>query len=315
MKGEYFFKKNDKMNCVQCILQLNDSLAFDEMDALLRSIASDHADVEKERIVFSFYTEYCLNRFDKFQSILQKAGFVEKYTNKTSYEFYKSQGKEILVQENYPLLIKEYLQYESQQVSKIITAHQSYTALLEVACADARNMDIALKNNLKYYGIDFIRENIDKAEKRIKALNQISTAFVECASIFDLSEKKDFIPETEKVLTFFPFNALGNMGSIISVLKIVLNLNYDIVFSIFKTTDEANRTRFEYYQNCGYSNLKCYDDGNGIIFTSSEGLKSIAYFEHYLKTLFETLNCRVTLISDSGVGALYYLQASLIPSW
>ncbi len=234
--------------------------------------------------------------------------FIAKHLNKSAYFFYGYHGGDILAEENFPSLVKEYLADESRIISALISSGPGYTALFEIACADARNIGMATRHNLNYYGIDFIQACIDQAKEKLLKEEGINKFVIKCLSATDLGSLTTPVLPHERVLAIFPFNALGNMEHISSILSAALNLNYDVFISVFNVTEEANKERRKYYKKCGLSNIEIRKNDTGVIFTSAEGLKSIAYSDAYLAGLIKKLNAKCDVINGSCIGSFYYIR-------
>jgi len=87
--------------------------------------------------------------------------------------------------------------------------------------------------------------------------------------------------EKDSVLTIFPFNLIGNLNNIKSLLERCYNNQYDIIISQFNTTLYAKKIRKIYYKKCFKSNLFFYDNKNSHIF-KNEIFESISYKKEYI---------------------------------
>jgi cyclopropane fatty-acyl-phospholipid synthase-like methyltransferase len=67
---------------------------------------------------------------------------------------------------NYTNQIKEFLTTEKQVFNTYIS-NNKYITLIEVGCGIGENVDIALKNNMNYTGLDFAAGKIIKCRKKL----------------------------------------------------------------------------------------------------------------------------------------------------
>jgi hypothetical protein len=83
----------------------------------------------------------------------------------------------------------------------------------------------------------------------------------------------------------------------------------DIFISTFQQGDYATDQRVKYYASCGYTGLERGETEKGVLVTSVEGLRSIAYTEHVLATMLA--NNGFSLVSGveyGGIGVGYYFR-------
>src|SRR5579883_1915550 len=217
-------------------------------------------------------------------------------------------GKEILKNDNYPEELKHFLLAERQWISNHIKKEDKYTALFEIGCGEARNLDIAQEHEINYYGIDFDNDYIIKAKNKIKQLPLSIKAIVRCLSVFDLNESATPVGKNERVLCIFPFNALGNMGNLLEILNKVHELGYDVLISTYKIDEFSSQIREQYFVNCGYKNLRKEHTKHGLTFYSDEGLKSTAMNSAYVQSVAEMTNYSMLVNDFSRIGVMYSLS-------
>lgn len=179
-----------------------------------------------------------------------------------------------------------------------------------MGCGKLRNLKLAQTNGLKYYGIDFVPKYIEKAKKFIAEQGLEDSVFAECLSIFDFGGEKNFIPQEERVLCLFPFNALGNIGNVLDILARLNGLKYDVLISSYKTDTHTTQVRKEYFEKCHYTNLQITESESGVTFTSDEGLKSIGFNPAYLVDLCKTASYGVVQAEFGEIGMMYSLKAN-----
>lgn len=231
---------------------------------------------------------------------------LENHEKEDNYTFYASHlGKEILNHHNYPPDIREYLKCEHQTIHKLLSQNngEQYDALLEIGCANARNLELASTLNLNYFGIDFIEKEIRLAEQKIKEQN--ITAVVKCMSFMHLTQKNTPVPLHARTICLLPFNLLGNIFDPVKAFKIMRNLGYDMLVSTYRD-DVLTDSITQYYHTCGLLNIQRTELRNGILFTSLNGFHSIIYKSHYLKRIATILNFNLSITDFSNIGKLYY---------
>lgn len=231
------------------------------------------------------------------------------FTNKNVISFYeKNKGNRLVLQSNFPFEIKKFLKNEEILVSNTLLEYK-YKSLLECGCMDARNLDIASRNNIYYYGIDISQNYIIRANKKIKSYGLKDKAFAElaCASEISIQKNSTLSCLPKPILGFFPFNSFGNMAEPKNVLKNFSEMNIDFIISTYKTDELSNNIREEYYKNCNFSNLIMQEDHEKVIFIANEGLRTFAYKEEYILDILKALNFKVRVFNFSSIGIAYYI--------
>lgn len=242
-------------------------------------------------------------------AIFHQANIQEIDENPAGYAFYRNQGgNQILKAKNYPEGISHYLNEEFKKIDTFIKEKKGkYTSILEIGCGKMRNVNLALEKGLKYYGIDFVNKYIEKSQKMIDDQGLQDKCFVKCMSALDFNKETNFIPKEERPLCIFPFNVLGNIGNVFDILTIFNKFKYDVIISTYKTDDDATNIRNDYFVKCHYSNIKIEKTNSGTVFTSDEGLKSIAFDSSYLLNLSAAANYNVVKGEFGGIGMMYTL--------
>lgn len=224
-----------------------------------------------------------------------------------NFAFYSSKkGKEILNNNNFPSDIKLFLENEYITIQNILVQKKrSYDALLEVGCGNARNIDLALTSNLRYFGIDFIEQEVELATKKIKEKNVDGKA--KCVSIMHLNYLTTPVPSSMRTICLFPFNLFGNIFDAKKAIQIMHDLNYDFLVSTYRD-DILTSSITDYYRACGLNDIKKTSVKNGVLYSSVEGFNSIIYKSDYLQNIAIKFDFSITTMEFCKIGKLYYIH-------
>jgi len=193
--------------------------------------------------------------------------------------YFVEEGNKLLNINNFPLEITNYLYSERTLIGQIIN---DYDLIVEIGCFDATYLPLVYEKRKKYLGIDIFKKNIEEANRRAQ-FKYIPSEYYEllelnAEELFGIEEKSVLFNSNinKKKLIIFPFNVIGNIKKIDSLISSVRNLSADILVSTFQTNDYANYWRQKYYEKC-CANILMHIEEDGVRFTSLGGLNSIAY--------------------------------------
>jgi hypothetical protein len=222
-------------------------------------------------------------------------------------KFYTSAiGSEILNRQNFTVDIHQFLKSEKRSIQSILENNLlRYDALIEIGCANARNIDLAINYNLIYFGIDYVEREIEHAASNIKMRNISGT--VSCLSVMDLNCQTTPIPCELRTICLLPFNIFGNLPDPLNAIKNLNELNYDILLSSYRD-DAPNTLIANYYRACGLNDIKVIVMQNGIIFTSTHGFKSIVYSRNFIRRIANKYGYKINVFETCKIGILYYLH-------
>ncbi len=209
------------------------------------------------------------------------------------------------------LLPDEINNFLKEEESILFSFADSFCLLIEIGCMHGRYLEWAVTKGKFYTGIDIVRRFIEQGRRRIIELGlSLGYQLIEGAA----EDIVNLIPvrrlRNKKCLLFFPFNSFGNMedaGPIISALK---TSELPFFISSYQTTAMANECRRDYYDRCGYKNLKRRIDNKGVYFCSDDGLGTIAYHPSYIKRVCNEWGLPMRSMSFSTIG-MAYLSATL----
>ena len=209
-------------------------------------------------------------------------------------------GNQIMNTNNFSKEIIRYLNYEQAYISKIL-AKKRYCTLIELGCDEVRLHGNCAMNEVKYIGVD-IRDNLKASILEDLSKNRhVESRFINsCLSEFH---------ELNPVLCVFPFNLIGNLEECKSQTKKCFSRGFDIVISQFNTTSDAKSIRYEYYKNCGISNLFFKKTKEGDIFRGI-GFESKSYNNGYLIECCKNVGDRHIDHYESELITIHYFSGS-----
>ncbi|MFA4996335.1 MAG: hypothetical protein WC536_04315 [Patescibacteria group bacterium] len=223
-----------------------------------------------------------------------------------TYGFYSSgHGDRLVDPSRYPNEITEYLIAEEDLLTSLASRFET---LVEVGCMDGRYLDWAVRQQKSYLGIDIIERYVENGQDRILSyglsFDRYQIKIGDAAMIHELPCKEGLLQDSAKVLAVFPFNSFGNMSEPAVVLSSLVKAHYPFLICSYLTNDFANHARSQYYQNCGYKQIKCISDNTGVRFVSSDGLDTVAYNSSYFCGVLEE-HFIVEMIEFSSIGIAY----------
>lgn len=222
-------------------------------------------------------------------------------------DFYESGRGDILVDEtHYPPGIVNFLRCEEKLLDAL---GPSFELLVEVGCMYGRHLGWAVANGKSYLGIDVVKRYVDEGRRVVseKALSPMRHRFI-CGAAEDLPLimlAEGVAAMASNCLLFFPFNSFGNMAAPLPILRSIGGTRAPFLISSYLTTAEASACRANYYELCGYNNVRETTGDDGVLFTSEDGLRSIAYHPGYLSRLAVECSLEMKFRQFSTVGIAY----------
>lgn len=229
--------------------------------------------------------------------------------------FYKSGlGTRLILEDNYPEEIHRYLIAELNLLGTIIS---DYKAITEVGCMYGRYTDYVLERGCNYLGVDVVKSYIKEGRRlaKQKSYNRSRCRFkcIDARYIHKIIFPKEmFGMRRSDNLIFYPFNCIGNMMGVSDVIDSLVNLNSPFLICTYKTDNESTRARFDYYYRCKYAQLTCVRQDSGILFTSSDGLSTIAHDQNWLIGTFMERGVTVYPIPLSKIGVAYTNSRTIV---
>jgi hypothetical protein len=226
----------------------------------------------------------------------------------SSKEFYESGRGDLLIDEAfYPACIVDFLHAERKLLDIL---RPDVQLLVEVGCMGGRHLEWAVANNKAYLGLDIVERYVNEGCKVVneRSLPSERYRFV-CGAAEDvvsILRAENVTAQMKESLLFFPFNSIGNMTAPSPVLQSLSETRAPFLISSYLTTDEASSCRADYYELCGYKNVRAVNSNDGVRFTSDDGLHSIAYHPDYLLTLAAECGFEMKTMQFSAVGIAYY---------
>jgi hypothetical protein len=217
------------------------------------------------------------------------------------------QGLELINDSNYPYPVVEFLNEERKYLQSVI-GH--YDVLLEVGCMTGRHLAWAMKNNVYYMGVDVVEHYLVEARKKACDLGMPLSKYKfvnwNAESIDGVLNEYDLRKfNSNRILIFFPFNCFGNISNISNVINSLKKSGCHYLISTYKTDESTSKSRLDYYKNCEYKSLSSRTNEEGVVFTSQEGFKSVAYHPHWLKDLFNKACLEFKACDFSSMGIMY----------
>jgi len=220
--------------------------------------------------------------------------------------FYSSGLGDSLVDETkYPDEIISYLSLEQELVSSLVGR---FDVIVEVGCMNGRYLNWAMRKGKKYLGVDIVERYVKDGQERASRLLPKGSFRVEICDatlIHLIPEEKGWISKNNKTLLLFPFNSFGNMSKYELVINSLFESRYPFVICSYLTNKYSTFARQQYYENCGYSNVKRIIDHRGVRFLSDDGLDTVAYEPKYVEHIFRKKGIEIKTIVFSGIGVAY----------
>lgn len=197
------------------------------------------------------------------------------------------EGDKLFSSDNHPAEVTAFLKEENRVIRELVSSKK---LLVEAGCGEGENFDWAAEMGKHYIGIDVVQRYIDAAEKKAADSNCSTSYQFFCTGAEKLHEIiANSLPEgisPSDVIVLYPFNCIGNMLEVETVLKSLGEAGVDFFISSYETDISANKIRFDYYLRCGYTEVTCKIDEKGVLFSAPEGMQTYAYHaEWMLETL------------------------------
>jgi hypothetical protein len=173
--------------------------------------------------------------------------------------------------------VRDFLDGELQVLTRLAAR---FDVLVEVGSMSGLHLGWAADHDKGYLGLDIVERYIEAGRRRVTALSLAAQRYR-----FTLMGAER-LAEAERpaglALAFFPFNSFGNMDNPIAVLDAVVRSGTEFLISSYGTDARSNEIRLEYYNACGFTDLDMREDSQGVRFSTSDGLNTVAYHEDYL---------------------------------
>lgn len=213
-------------------------------------------------------------------------------------------GDELVNSQNYDDSILKYLEEEQSLLLKMV---DQFNLLIEAGCMTGRYLNQVVRLNKKYIGIDPVTRYIDMAilENKHRISEKLKFINDDISNINSILEK-EHLPNSDNVLLFFPFNSFGNIKNIDNTFNSILKSKIRFIIFTYKTDDNSNKVREQYYLKCGFTQLIFEVNISGVRITSKEGLDTTAYSENWVKEKLES-NKQVFSKTEFGkIGVAYF---------
>lgn len=228
--------------------------------------------------------------------------------------FEKGGGDRLMDPAFHPPAITEFLLEERQMLSAII---DSVDMLVEVGCMDGRNLDWALSHGKRYIGVDLNHRQIDAAQRTVTErglLDRVQFVAGDARHIDRVIRPLMGEVSPSRALLFFPFNSFGLIPGPTRALRSIQASGLHFYISSYQVTAVATACRASYYQRCGYGSLSVSEDERGVWFTSSEGLRSVAYYPPYLLGLCSAAGLAASPTTWGKINQAY-ASPELVEKW
>lgn len=233
-------------------------------------------------------------------------------------DFYGSgRGDKLLFEQNYPKEIVDYLDKEKEVLLNI---SKDYKVIIEVGCMSGRGIDCILANKLKYIGVDIVNRYIEKGKELAikKGLDRNSYEYfcIPAENLQALLKESLILKDVDKtqVLIYFPFNCFGNFNNVSLCINALKSIQYDFIIFTYQNSETALNSRYKYYKNCKYENIKIEHETNGIRFVSEDGLNTIAYSKEWLSNNIMFKEKEFEVIDFGSIGLAFYSKKILVKS-
>lgn len=222
--------------------------------------------------------------------------------------FYSSgYGDRLVDPSKYPKEIVNYLKAEEKL---LLSFSSQFDLLVEIGCMDGRYLDWAVGQDKRYLGIDivdrYVKMGRNKLLSRGSPLTRCRIEICDATVVHELPFRNGWLTVQDRALIVFPFNSFGNMKKPDEVLGSVSKTQKPFLICSYLVDDLANKVRLQYYNNCGYGQIKCLTDDRGVRFVSDDGLDTIAYYPAYLEQLCEENRVFVEMVPISSIGVGYH---------
>jgi len=175
--------------------------------------------------------------------------------------------------------VSEFLWSEHQLIRELLE-WGNFDQLIEGGCGFGRAMQLAIDMRIAYDGCEIVKEWIPVARSRIKDLgldsNEVRVSFGSVESLEETSLLFTGRP-SDSSLILLPFNLFGNLNSPSKCLAGARVLGCAVAIVSFHFDAGTTRLRRQYYENCGFVNLKSEFCSIGTRIVASHGLDSLAY--------------------------------------
>ncbi|MFJ6739411.1 hypothetical protein ACIQOU_10950 [Streptomyces sp. NPDC091279] len=223
-------------------------------------------------------------------------------------QFYASGRGDRLVDESLlPVVIRDFLEQEERLLADIC---QDFDCLVELGSMYGLHLEFAVNSDKKYLGLDVVDRYVVEGNRRVAALDldQEDHRFLTCG-IEDMGTID--IPGA-RALAFSPFNCLGNITDLPGALNGLVGSGLPFLLSSYRTDAQATHGREEYYDGCGYTEIRVRREPRGVRFTAAEGLDTVAYEPDHMLALLSDAGTEADVVFFGDIGACY-VRSDLAP--
>jgi hypothetical protein len=222
-------------------------------------------------------------------------------------DFYASgAGDRLIDDSHYPNEVQVFLRNEVQLLEQ---QFRSKSLLVEVGCMSGRYVDWAHAHGCRYLGIDVVERFVQVGNKRLQQMHlpddQFRIILVGAQNVSQAVRATFPQARVEDILCLYPFNSIGNMMSVQAPLASLAELGSSFFVSSYQTSPAANRIRLTYYHQAGYLDVRSHEIIAGVLFSSSDGLHTIAYHPDLMLQVMHEHGLRAKLIPFQDLGASY----------
>ncbi len=192
--------------------------------------------------------------------------------------------------------------YAAQEAEPLCT-EPAFTHLFEIGCAHGRHLRWARDRGLDYDGLDMVHPLVERGRALLRELepsprrSKLHVGSAEDLRALWLAE--GLASHAASTILFLPFNCFGILARPERVAEAIATTGSRVFLSMFAASPEATEERRAYYTRSGYHGLTIRTTPRGVLFTSSEGMWSIAYeraaLEHMLDDVGYMLSREVAL--------------------
>ena len=210
-------------------------------------------------------------------------------------------GDELVNPANFNFEIERFLKSEE----KLIKSYSAgFSTVIEAGCMNGRNANLIYSLRKNYIGIDVESRYINEAKLSFKDYRNLT--FV-CDDIINL-ESILFESNTKNIfdlVVIFPFNSFGNITKSKVTLEKLLDQNFNLIISTYKTDDFSTLCRKDYYVNSGFCDLKVNRNKNRVRISNNSGLDSKAFSEYWFNDVSVKYGVNMKKLIFSKIGVAY----------
>lgn len=232
--------------------------------------------------------------------------------NNNHIQFFQKYWSVYTTEVQHSSIIQRHLQSESAFLYQVLQ-QKEYDTVIEIGCADGSfGLDCIQNINgnngrfWNYYGIELVPEAAEKA--RAKGVNSSDSVFQvitgDACQILGQTGVSSF--HGGKILVTFPFNSFGTIHCPLELIRNCASRRFDLLIFGYLTSEKANQTRQQFYTDCGFTDIVSVHNESGVLFKSSEGLCSYAYYTSVLRNWLDGSKYLVAETPLSILGTVFF---------